>query len=39
MAAARPGSVSGKLHDGSAYTSQIATALNDNALSALLLDR
>ena len=31
------GSVSGKLHDGSAYTSQIPTALNDNALSALLL--
>jgi cell division protease FtsH len=32
------GSVSGKLRDGSAYTSQIPTALNDNALSALLLD-
>jgi len=31
------GSVSGKLHDGSAYTSQIPTALNDDALSALLL--
>ena len=31
------GSVSGKLHDGGAYTSQIPTALNDNALSALLL--
>jgi cell division protease FtsH len=31
------GSVSGKLHDGSAYTSQIPIALNDNALSALLL--
>ena len=31
------GSVSGKLLDGKAYTSQIPTALNDNALSALLL--
>jgi cell division protease FtsH len=31
------GSVSGKLRDGSAYTSQIPTALNDNALSALLI--
>jgi ATP-dependent Zn protease len=31
------GSVSGKLHDGGAYTSQIPIALNDNALSALLL--
>ena len=31
------GSVSGKLHDGSAYTSQIPTALNDSALPALLL--
>ena len=31
------GSVSGKLHDGGAYTSQIPTALNDSALSALLL--
>ena len=31
------GSVSGKLHDGGAYTSQIPTALNDNSLSALLL--
>jgi cell division protease FtsH len=31
------GSVSGELHDGHAYTSQIPTALNDNALSALLL--
>ena len=31
------GSVSGKLHDGSAYTSQIPTALNDGALPALLL--
>jgi len=32
------GSVSGKLHDGSAYTSQIPTALNDSALPALLLE-
>jgi cell division protease FtsH len=31
------GSVNGKLHDGSAYTSQIPTALNDSALPALLL--
>jgi len=31
------GAVSGKLHDGVAYTSQIATALNDSALSSLLL--
>jgi cell division protease FtsH len=31
------GSVSGKLHDGSTYTSQIPTALNDSALSALLI--
>ena len=31
------GSVSGKLHDGSAYASQIPAALNDNALPALLL--
>jgi cell division protease FtsH len=31
------GSVSGKLRDGSAYTSQIPTALNDNALPALLI--
>ncbi len=31
------GSVSGKLSDGNAYTSQIPTALNDNSLSALLL--
>jgi cell division protease FtsH len=31
------GSVSGKLVDGKAYTSQIPTALNDNVLSALLL--
>ena len=31
------GAVSGKLHDGGAYTSQIPLALNDNALSALLL--
>ncbi|MGD0559204.1 MAG: ATP-dependent zinc metalloprotease FtsH [Streptosporangiaceae bacterium] len=31
------GSVSGQLHDGAAYTSQIPAALNDNALSALLL--
>jgi cell division protease FtsH len=31
------GAVSGKLHDGGAYTSQIPVALNDNALSALLL--
>jgi cell division protease FtsH len=31
------GSVSGKLIDGKAYTSQIPTALNDNALPALLL--
>jgi cell division protease FtsH len=31
------GSVSGKLRDGSAYTSQIPVALNDNALPALLL--
>ena len=32
------GSVSGKLRDGNAYTSQIPTALNDNALSALLIE-
>ena len=31
------GAVSGKLHGGSAYTSQIPTALNDSALPALLL--
>jgi cell division protease FtsH len=31
------GSVSGKLHDGSAYTSQIPVALNDSTLPALLL--
>ena len=31
------GSVSGKLLDGGAYTSQIPIALNDNALSGLLL--
>src|SRR5579863_2569096 len=31
------GSVSGKLHDGSSYTSQIPTALNDSALPTLLL--
>jgi cell division protease FtsH len=31
------GAVSGKFLDGKAYTSQIPTALNDNALSALLL--
>jgi cell division protease FtsH len=31
------GSVSGQLHGGHAYTSQIPTALNDSALSALLL--
>ncbi len=31
------GSVSGQLHGGGAYTSQIPAALNDNALSALLL--
>ncbi|MEV0406524.1 ATP-dependent zinc metalloprotease FtsH [Actinoallomurus sp. NPDC050550] len=31
------GSVSGKLRSGAAYTSQIPTALNDNALSALLV--
>jgi len=31
------GSVSGKLRDGSAYTSQVPTALNDSALPALLL--
>jgi cell division protease FtsH len=31
------GSVSGKLHDGSAYASQIPVALNDGALPALLL--
>ena len=31
------GTVSGKLHDGSSYTSQIPTALNDSALPALLL--
>jgi cell division protease FtsH len=31
------GSVSGKLNDGDAYTSQIPTALNDDALSALLI--
>jgi len=36
-AIAASGSVSGKLLDGKAYTSQIPTALNDNALSALLL--
>ena len=32
------GSVSGKLSDGDAYTSQIPVALNDNALPALLLE-
>jgi cell division protease FtsH len=31
------GSVSGKLHSGAAYTSQIPTALNNSSLSALLL--
>ncbi|HEY1623653.1 MAG TPA: ATP-dependent zinc metalloprotease FtsH [Streptosporangiaceae bacterium] len=31
------GSVSGKLHDGDAYISQIPTALNGNSLTALLL--
>jgi len=31
------GSVTGKLHSGATYRSQIPTALNDNALSALLL--
>ena len=31
------GSVSGKLHNGSSYTSQLPTALNDDALSPLLL--
>ena len=31
------GSVSGKLHDGSAYTSQIPVALDDTGLPALLL--
>jgi cell division protease FtsH len=31
------GSVSGKLRDGSSYTSQIPTALNDSGLPALLL--
>jgi cell division protease FtsH len=31
------GAVSGKLHDGAAYTSQIPTALNDSALPTLLL--
>jgi cell division protease FtsH len=31
------GSVSGKLHGGAAYTSQIPTALNDTTLSSLLL--
>jgi cell division protease FtsH len=31
------GAVSGKLHDGSSYTSQIPTALNDSALPTLLL--
>jgi len=31
------GAVSGKLHGGGSYTSQIPAALNDNALSALLL--
>jgi cell division protease FtsH len=31
------GAVSGKLHDGSAYTSQIPVALDDTALPALLL--
>jgi len=31
------GSVSGKLHDGSSYTSQIPTALDDSALPTLLL--
>ncbi len=36
-AIAAAGSVSGKLTDGKAYTSQIPTALNDNALSSLLL--
>jgi cell division protease FtsH len=32
------GSVSGKLHDGDAYTCQLPTALNDDGLSALLLE-
>ena len=32
------GSVSGTLHDGAAYTSQLPTALNDNGLSALLVE-
>jgi len=32
------GSVSGKLHDGDAYTFQLPTALNDDGLSALLLE-
>jgi cell division protease FtsH len=31
------GSVSGKLRGGAAYTSQIPTALNDDALSTLLV--
>ena len=31
------GAVSGKLHDGSSYTSQIPTALNDSTLPTLLL--
>jgi cell division protease FtsH len=31
------GAVSGKLHDGASYTSQIPTALNDSALPTLLL--
>ena len=33
------GAVSGKLHNGSSYTSQVPTALNDDALSPLLLKR
>ncbi|MHB1599031.1 MAG: ATP-dependent zinc metalloprotease FtsH [Acidimicrobiales bacterium] len=32
------GSVTGKLHSGASYSSQIPTALNDTALSPLLLD-
>jgi cell division protease FtsH len=32
------GAVTGKLHSGAAYSSQIPTALNDTKLSALLLD-
>ena len=33
------GAVTGKLHNGSSYTSQVPTALNDDALSPLLLRR